>query len=629
MSTDDDIGSNEDNVVNLSEMRQRTEAERRRRRKDAGGGGAGRGGGGDGAGGGGSTGGERPGRRIIVPRGALDLMRSLTQIGYTLARDAEGVAMVLPGEDPNRFWYYVYGEEFAEYLSTLYGDLTPQLTAFGRLRGMTTERCIREVQRTLRAESRNGPVRPFSRRYIEVDGTKYIDWGLPGDSRMMVVTERGWRLDTRYTTQRPRSDIPLIRTADMLPLPKPIEDRAKADEAFRLFEKRSGLSPDGFKLLILATGHAWSDGPGPVVQPMGPPAGHKTTLATRVQQLVDPTRNGPMHMPTKIDDLVVALRSSSCPAFDNQTDAMTTEMEDILCEAITGGRYVGRTLYTQGDLSRLKFQPKLIVLTSTNQLIRRVDLGTRGIVLDVQPMPHLADDVIDREAEFICAGVVTKLLDAAVMELRNRNRDYPGVDGRLNRFERNARARAEAFGWNDAEIAALLKRTQRDLQADITENDILVSVMVPYLRKWLSERDGALIEAGKPIATTAGELWRDVVDGSPALRSRDSRFPTEPSIFRRRLGERVDAFAAAGIRIEFGQRTSTVRPILISWQRPAGASARPPPSEEPPARCPVCAGEAWWRADETNGEWRCQACVEMPMVVHNLRQWTRPGPTRH
>jgi len=248
-------------------------------------------------------------------------------------------------------------------------------------------------------------------------------------------------------------------------------------------------------------------------------------------------------------------------------------------------------------------------------------------------LAHLPDDVIDREMEFIGAGVVTKLLDAAVMELRNRNRVYPGVDGRLNRFERNARARAEAFGWDDAEVAALFKRTQRDLQADISEDDIVVGALVPHLREKLRQHDGgALIEAGTPMVTTAGELWRDVVDSSPALRSRDSGFPTDPSIFRRRLADRVDAFAAAGIRIAFGQRTSAIRPILISREPPAGASVRPshpPASSEPPARCPICTGAAWWRADETNGEWCCQTCVEMPMVVHNLHQRSGTGPTRH
>jgi hypothetical protein len=625
MSAGNDPGSGDGDFVDLTDIRRRTEAERRRRRKEADGGAK--------AGGGGSTRGERQTRNIIVPRGALDLMRALTQIGYTLARDTEGVAMILPENDPNRFWYHVEGEEFAEFLSSQYGELTPVLTEHGRLRGMTTARCIQEVQRTLRAESRNAPMRPFSRRYIEVDGRKYIDWGLPADGRMVVVTERGWRMDAPYTAQRLRSDIPLVRAADMLPLPEPIDDRARADEALRLFEMRSGLSPDGFKLLMLAIGHAWSDGPGPVVALMGPPAGHKTTLAAILQRLVDPTQNGPTHLPTKVDDLIVALRSSSCPTFDNRTDAMMAETEDILCEAITGGRYIRRTLYTQGNLSRLKFQPKLIVLASTNQLIRRVDLGTRSIVLNVRPMPHLPDDVIDREAQFICAGLVTNLLDAAVMELRNRNREYPGVDGRLNRFERNARARAEAFGWDDAEIAALFKRAQHELQADISENDIIVSVMVPYLRRRLKEHESGALMGAAPMMTTAGELWREAVDSSPALRSRDSGFPTDPSIFRRRLNDRVEAFAAAGIRIEFGQRTSATRPILISWERPAGASARPPadlnPSPDPPAQCPICGGKAWWCADETNGEWRCQACVEMPMVVHNLHQRSETEPTRH
>lgn len=200
MSTDDDAGSDDGGFADLSGMQQRTEAERRRRGRVPGGGsGGGRDGGGDGTGGGGSTGHEPPRRKIIEPRGALDLMRSLTQVGYALARDPEGVAMILPGNDPNRFWYHVYGDEFAEFLSNLYGDLTPVLTATGRLRGMTTQRCIQEAQRTLRAESRNAPVRPFSQRYMQIEGTKYIDWGLPGDGRMMVVTERGWRLDTPYT----------------------------------------------------------------------------------------------------------------------------------------------------------------------------------------------------------------------------------------------------------------------------------------------------------------------------------------------------------------------------------------------------------------------------------------------
>src|SRR5262249_22633169 len=157
------------------------------------------------------------------------------------------------------------------------GDLAPKLTSTGRVPGMTTEKCIKEVQRTLRADSRRGKVLPFSQRYIEIDGKKYIDWGLP-DGRMMVVSEHGWKLDAPYTEQRPRTDIPLYRSSDMLAFPMPFEDRARAEEAFRRFEFRSGLSPDGFKLLILGIGHGWSDGPGPVIAIIGPPAAHKTTL---------------------------------------------------------------------------------------------------------------------------------------------------------------------------------------------------------------------------------------------------------------------------------------------------------------------------------------------------------------
>jgi hypothetical protein len=254
--SDDDDTEPDGGIVNLSEFRKRTEEERRRRRKASDSSGA--------------TG-EGPPKKIVNPRGILDVMRVLKQVDYTLARDTEGVAMILPGQDPNRFWHCVDSEEFAEYLSVLYGAQTSVLTPTGRLRGVTTRRCIEEVQRTLRAESRNGPVLPFARRYIQVGETKYIDWGWPDDARMMVITARGWRLDTAYTVQRPRPDIPLVRTVDMLPLPKPLENRAKADEALRLFEQRSGLSPDGFRLLMLALGHAWSDGPGPIISLTGPP----------------------------------------------------------------------------------------------------------------------------------------------------------------------------------------------------------------------------------------------------------------------------------------------------------------------------------------------------------------------
>jgi hypothetical protein len=340
-----------------------------------------------------------------------------------------------------------------------------------------------------------------------------------------------------------------------------------------------------------------------------------------------------VHLPSKTDDLIVALRSSLCPAFDNPTNDLASETADILCEASTGGRYIGRTLYTQGGLSRLKFQPKLILLASTSQLVQRIDLGSRAIALEVHPTPHLPDDVIEREVEFIIAGVLTKLLDGAVMELRNRNRDYPDVHGRLNRFERNARRRAEAFGWDDAEIAALLRRSQRDLQADIAENDIVPGVMVPLLlQKFKVQDEGSILGETKPLTTTATDLWTEAVNDSPALRLRDSGFPTNPPALARRLRDLVDQFAAVGIRITFPPRSSQMRRILISREQPAGASAHPPgPNQatEPPARCPTCSGEAWWCAEETQGEWRCQPCVEMPMVVHYLRQWTGPRSTRH
>ena len=97
----------------------------------------------------------------------------------------------------------------------------------------------------------------------------------------------------------------------------------------------------------------------------------KTTQATILKSLVDPSYEGGLYIRNKEDEMALLLDQSAMPFFDNLTK-ITKAIENMLCMAATGGGYKKRKLYTDSN-SIQSLSTKLIVFAECQSIPKEKD----------------------------------------------------------------------------------------------------------------------------------------------------------------------------------------------------------------------------------------------------------------
>ncbi len=86
----------------------------------------------------------------------------------------------------------------------------------------------------------------------------------------------------------------------------------------------------------------------PVLVLHGEKGAAKATILRMVKAIVDPAHRDIQAMPNSIADLALALANAYFPCFDN-LDRLSPEKSDLLCQAVTGGGFSKRTLYSDSE----------------------------------------------------------------------------------------------------------------------------------------------------------------------------------------------------------------------------------------------------------------------------------------
>lgn len=113
----------------------------------------------------------------------------------------------------------------------------------------------------------------------------------------------------------------------------------------------------------------------------GSPGSAKTSQATMLKNLVDPSYEGGLYIRNKEDEMALLLAQSAMPFFDNLT-TVTKAIENMLCMAATGGGYKKRKLYTDSNSVQYRFK-KPIIMTGINIPYDAQDLMDRTISIEL------------------------------------------------------------------------------------------------------------------------------------------------------------------------------------------------------------------------------------------------------
>jgi len=272
-----------------------------------------------------------------------------------------------------------------------------------------------------------GPEREAFLRVGTHNGDIYIDLGTD-DWQVIRVGPNGWQII-------PYSECPLrfYRADCQLSLPIPTREGC-LDDLWRLLNVRESDRPLvlGWILSTLTP-----DGSKPILTFSGEKGSGKSSAATLLKRLTDPTKVSRTSTVGDLRQVAAAATGRWVLSFDNLTH-LTAEQQDLLCCVSTGAGYSHRTLYSDLDETFLEFRRPQI-LTGIDLVPTRSDLLDRCLIVRLERIPEderLTEEELETLTLNLLPGIYGALLDLLVVALRNLPTTKPAKLPRMADFAR-------------------------------------------------------------------------------------------------------------------------------------------------------------------------------------------------
>lgn len=317
----------------------------------------------------------------------------------------------------------------------------------------------------------DGPKRKTPVRLAEHDGAIWIDLCDP-KWQAVRVDAMGWKV-----VERP--PVCFRRPEAAQPLPMPVSG-GKIDELFEIINIAPADRPLVLGWLVAAMRPR---GPYIILALAGEHGSAKSTSASMLKRMVDPSKPDQRTLPRKERDLAIASMNSHCLAFDN-VSGIPNWLSDGLCRLATGGGFATRQLFT--DASEVLIESSSpMVLNGIENLGDRPDLLDRSILLNLPTIPEnqrRTKEEVERRFEESKARIFGALLDAVSMAMRmhatTKIKDLP----RMADFILWATAAEPALGLATGSIHEAYKTNRRQIQELSIDANILAGTLMDFTK---------------------------------------------------------------------------------------------------------------------------------------------------
>ncbi|WP_051308258.1 bifunctional DNA primase/polymerase [Deinococcus ficus] len=362
---------------------------------------------------------------------------------------------------------------------------------------------LSEVIDALSARARrSGQVYPTGQRVKHWQGKSYLDLGRE-DWLIVAVEDGDWHLV-------PAADCPVrfTRSPQMKALPLPERGGSLGQLSELLNTDRKGL--------ILCTafllGALSARGPYPHLAFKGEQGVGKSTAASTLQRLIDPSTANRRRAPRKEQDLFIAARSSHVLSFDNLS-SISADLSDSLCALSTGGAFATRTLHTNDEETVLQAM-RPAILNGIADLLTRADLAERTLLVELQRIDasqRLTEQALEERFTDLHPQLLGALLTALAVGLQNLEQTHLERPPRLADFARLIVAAEPALPWEPGDFLQVYADMQEEAARVILEGDDLAQALRTFLderRHWegpinlllnlLNEQEGLMAGYSRP-----------------------------------------------------------------------------------------------------------------------------------
>lgn len=280
----------------------------------------------------------------------------------------------------------------------------------------------------------------------------------------------------------------------------------------------------------------------------GPPGSAKSTLEKVTKNLIDPSEQDAIALPSKESELIRALDRNYMVPFDN-VEHMTKEKSNLLCMAVTGAAMSTRRLYTDDDDYLRRFK-RPIMLNGVSPEVKESDLLDRAIMEILTAI--LADSRRPESeiwAEFITlrASALGEIFDhlskAMALKLQKKIANLPRL---ADWFEWGV-CLAETFGVEEESFRSIFNSYAGRQHDQALLEDVFGAAIVACFRR---ECPGG---SKKTWIATPRELLKFVTEQSEDLNLANTKsrgWPTNASEMSRRLNKLVKNLAESeGLRV--------------------------------------------------------------------------------
>jgi hypothetical protein len=342
-----------------------------------------------------------------------------------------------------------------------------------------------------------GESREIHVRVAQTPDAIYIDLGDP-TWRAIEIKATGWRIVY---------DPPVLfrRGAGALPLPAPVSggDLVKLGEIVN-------VSPDQ---LVLAA--AWLLGrlnpiPGaamPHLVLQGGPGSTKTTGASILIRMLDPSLAPLTSMPKNEEDAMIAAQDCGVFGLDN-ISGFRYSMSDLLCCLSTGASRKVRTLYETSGLT-VEAVRRPVLINGIDAGFLRGDLADRSTVLS---LPKVTGRRTDGEIESAFVAMHPQLLgaicDAAVTGLRKLPTTVLQNPPRMAAYCTWVSACEESLPWEKGKFLKLYRKYHTETNRTLLENDQVGSAIAEWAKRNL-KHPGEIAEWAKRNPKPADEDYAE------------------------------------------------------------------------------------------------------------------------
>lgn len=387
---------------------------------------------------------------------------------------------------------------------------------------------------TITAKARfDGEMRAVHVRTGEHGGKIYID--LCNDAWQAIeIDADGWR-------EVSAPGLRFIRSAGMLPLPKPV--KGGSIEELRQFinvkrpEKRDDSDSDFILVVAFTLAALLPSGPYAILVLTGREGSAKSTLMKILRELIDPNRAPIRALPREEADLFISASNGHMLAYDN-VSRLPDWLSDACCRIATGGAYAKRQLYKDAEEVLLDAcQP--ISLNGIQDFVANPDLADRSVFLLLEHLETYTPEKAFWEAfEAARPRILGALFDAMSVGIARLPHIQLAWTPRLADFAKWGSA-CETAIWKKGTFMMAYAENRGEAAQTVIDGHTLASTLFKFLE-------------GRPTWTgTATELLKALDLIATEQERKERGWPKRPNALSNSLRVVAGVLGKVGYRIEF------------------------------------------------------------------------------